>query len=217
MKGMLRTSVVLVSGLCLVTGSATMWGQPSGQVWSGDLMTMDANRDGRVSRQEYLEGQAAHFDRLDVNHDGFLDPVDFSGAPAPTPLSHLATPAPAELPEIEVHTFDGIPYWSGGVGEGEREALKAMREPFNLMLEFSSMGHYLADISVLVTRANGQVVLEAMSQGPWFFTRLPPGSYTILAQADAGLLTRRAHVTAGPATRLKLSFPGIGLQEAPAR
>jgi len=37
------------------------------------LFLMDQDKDGRVSRQEYMAFMAAEFDRLDVNKDGYLD------------------------------------------------------------------------------------------------------------------------------------------------
>jgi hypothetical protein len=36
---------------------------------------MDGNRDGDVSRREFL-GSRALFDRLDADHDGLIDPVE---------------------------------------------------------------------------------------------------------------------------------------------
>ena len=41
------------------------------------LRAMDKDGDGRVSREEFT-GRPAMFDRLDANHDGFLDPSDRS-------------------------------------------------------------------------------------------------------------------------------------------
>lgn len=37
----------------------------------------DANRDGVVSRDEYLAARVAKFDSLDRNHDGYLTDADF--------------------------------------------------------------------------------------------------------------------------------------------
>jgi hypothetical protein len=37
------------------------------------LRLMDADKNGKVSRAEYMAFMAAEFDRLDVNHDGELD------------------------------------------------------------------------------------------------------------------------------------------------
>ena len=39
------------------------------------LRAMDKNGDGRISRDEFT-GRPAAFDRLDANHDGYLDRAD---------------------------------------------------------------------------------------------------------------------------------------------
>lgn len=37
------------------------------------LLLMDKDKNGKVSRQEFMDFMAAEFDRLDTNHDGELD------------------------------------------------------------------------------------------------------------------------------------------------
>ena len=43
------------------------------------LLMMDRDRNGKVSRAEFMAFMAAEFDRLDVNKDGELDPVELAG------------------------------------------------------------------------------------------------------------------------------------------
>jgi Ca2+-binding EF-hand superfamily protein len=40
------------------------------------LESADTNKDGFVSRDEYIAARAQNFDRLDRNHDGFIDQDD---------------------------------------------------------------------------------------------------------------------------------------------
>ena len=37
------------------------------------LLLMDANKDGQISKQEWMNFMSAEFDRLDTNHNGFID------------------------------------------------------------------------------------------------------------------------------------------------
>jgi hypothetical protein len=37
------------------------------------LLLMDTDKNGKISRAEYMAFMAAEFDRLDINHDGELD------------------------------------------------------------------------------------------------------------------------------------------------
>lgn len=37
------------------------------------MMRMDSNGDGKVSREEFMQGHAAMFDRMDTNGDGMVD------------------------------------------------------------------------------------------------------------------------------------------------
>jgi hypothetical protein len=81
---------------------------------------------------------------------------------------------------IKVKSYGNMPYVSGGVGLEERDALAQMSRDYNLKLTFAvSSGNYLGDVNVVIRDARGQVVLEAVSEGPWFFAKLPSGTYTI--------------------------------------
>jgi hypothetical protein len=37
------------------------------------LLLMDTDKNGKVSKQEFMSFMSAEFDRLDINHDGELD------------------------------------------------------------------------------------------------------------------------------------------------
>ena len=92
----------------------------------------------------------------------------------------------ADLPaSVQVQTYQGIPYLSGGVSEEERDALRQVDGEYNVKLIFAAKaGNYLADVNVTIEDSHGKKVLEAVSGGPWFYTKLPPGTYTVLAQAE---------------------------------
>lgn len=99
---------------------------------------------------------------------------------------------------IRVQSDRGIRYVSGGVGEGERDALNALSDQFNLRLLFAMQGSgdYLSDVGVKILDSEGKVILSAQSRGPWFLTQLPPGAYTVEAMAMGQIQRQTAHVSA---------------------
>jgi dipeptidase len=57
-----------------------------------------------------------------------------------------------------------------------------MAGDYNLKIVFAlKEGNYLADASVLIKDAQDRTVLEAVSDGPWFYAKLPAGQYAVTA------------------------------------
>ncbi len=99
----------------------------------------------------------------------------------------------AQLPVLQ--HYEGIPYISGGIGEDEREAMRSISRDYNLKLVFAiKEGNYLADIAVLIKDAEDKTMLDAVSDGPWFFTRLSPGIYTVTATMTGKAKTQKAQI-----------------------
>lgn len=48
--------------------------KPTGEL----LRLMDTDENGKVSKDEFMRFMSSEFDRLDVNHDGELDPNELS-------------------------------------------------------------------------------------------------------------------------------------------
>ena len=81
---------------------------------------------------------------------------------------------------IEQSEYQGIPYVSGGIGLDEREQFDAISKNYNLKLVFAGKrGEYTADVRVEILDRIGKKVLDAVADGPWFFSKLPPGRYTV--------------------------------------
>ena len=90
--------------------------------------------------------------------------------------------AETPAPPLMVKDYEGIPYVSGGIGMDEREAMSAIASEYNLKIVFAlKEGNYLADASVLIKNEQGRTVLDAVSDGPWFYARLPAGQYAVTA------------------------------------
>lgn len=74
------TALLLATALCAAAGTvpaakaADAQSVKKGQTATEELLQlMDKDRNGKVSRQEFMNFMSAEFDRLDVNKDGELD------------------------------------------------------------------------------------------------------------------------------------------------
>jgi hypothetical protein len=93
---------------------------------------------------------------------------------------------------------DTIAYVSGGVAEDSRDRMNSMARDFNLKLVFTlNEGNYLASVPVRITDSRGRVVVEDVSEGPFFMAKLPAGTYTVTATNDGKTQTRRVQVGNG--------------------
>ena len=87
------------------------------------------------------------------------------------------------LPEEKY--YENTPYLSGGLGVDTREDMREQLDDYNLKLVFANdKGEYLADIDVKIVDEQGRWMLATNSKGPWLYTRLPAGEYTVLANHD---------------------------------
>jgi hypothetical protein len=87
------------------------------------------------------------------------------------------------------------PYLSGGIGSDERDAMSANAKNYNLKIVFATKGKaYLADIAVQIKDARGKAVLDAVSEGPWFFTNLSQGKYTVFATMKEEALSQKVQI-----------------------
>jgi hypothetical protein len=102
----------------------------------------------------------------------------------------------ADVPHApQVKMYQGIPYVSGGVGDEERDLLQAQGREYNVKLTFAAKeGNYLSDIPITITDSQGRKVLDAVAEGPLFYTKLPPGTYNVIAQADGQMHQRKIQV-----------------------
>jgi Ca2+-binding EF-hand superfamily protein len=73
MTGVVFASIPLAG---IAQGAGLMQGDPSALIAHADT-----NHDGKISRDEFLAARSAQFDRLDRNHDGYVDASDTSSLP----------------------------------------------------------------------------------------------------------------------------------------
>ena len=111
-----------------------------------------------------------------------IRPADTSGSsPSSSSDSAAGDDASTMGRSSIIQTDGGIRYVSGGIGESERNELKAISSQFNLHLLFATQGsgEYLSAVRVNIVDARHGPVLTAESKGPWFYAQLPPGDYSV--------------------------------------
>lgn len=98
--------------------------------------------------------------------------------------------------EVKVQQAGGIAYMSGGVSEEARDSLQTLARDFNVKLILATKGGaYLSDVPIAIDDAAGKRILEAKSDGPWFFAKLPAGRYQVAASANG--IAQKKPVTVG--------------------
>ena len=106
----------------------------------------------------------------------------------------FASPSQAATDPV-IRQSGNIAYASGGVSEEARDNLSAIARDFNVKLVLATKsGAYLSDVAVVVSDSQGQRVLAAKSDGPWFYAKLPSGRYTIEASSNGAVMKKAVSV-----------------------
>ena len=117
----------------------------------------------------------------------------------------LAIPALAQTPPERL-LQNGAAYITGGVGEDEALAFQSVRGQYNLhLIVTSKTGGFLADIPIKIVDGKNQVVLDATTDGPYLFAKLPAGRYQIIA-GNAGAQKRTVQLGAHGGTNVHFTF-----------
>jgi hypothetical protein len=103
----------------------------------------------------------------------------------------LAAPSLHAAGEPQIRQSGKISYVSGGVSEEARDSLQALAQGFNLKLVLATRsGAYLSDVGIVIKDTRGQRVLDAKSDGPWFYVKVPNGTYEVAASANGATVRK---------------------------
>ena len=101
---------------------------------------------------------------------------------------------------------NGTEYVTGGFGENGADAFKQAESSFPLTLVFAEDAGggsrpYVAEVKVVVKKADGEVVLEVPSAGPYLLAKLEPGTYTVEATYMGETKTQDVNITESQSSR----------------
>jgi hypothetical protein len=107
----------------------------------------------------------------------------------------IAQPAPASLRAA------GIDYLNGGIGTDEADRMRQMGAEYPVQMTFAERNQgqdeFVADVHLRVTDSRGETLVDLPEQGPIFLLQVPPGTYTIEAERQGDVKTRRIEVAPG--------------------
>ena len=117
--------------------------------------------------------------------------------------------ASAEQVSIKPQTQGEVIFVTGGVGTDEQQAMKDMKSEYNLSLLFSEKGsgEYISDVKVRIKDTNGNICLEAVSDGPMLFVKLKPGRYTVTVDRNGNVFDKQINLEGAKHSSLSLSWP----------
>jgi len=109
--------------------------------------------------------------------------VQGSSLSAVTPESAVAQSQQPTPPGILMAASDaGVRYLMGGVGSDERESMEILAADYNVKFVFAERsGDYIADVSVVIDDLHGKSLAHVVTNGPWLYLMLSPGSYRVKA------------------------------------
>ena len=118
--------------------------------------------------------------------------------------------APLAHAQMQPQTLGDVTYVSGGIADDWQQAMEAQKSQYNLHLLFAQegTGAYFTNVPVQITDGSGQTVLNAVSQGPFFYARLKPGSYKVTASHGGQAVTKTATVPASGGADLDYRWAG---------
>ena len=105
-------------------------------------------------------------------------------------------------------------YLNGGIGEEQADLMRDMSSHFPVRFTFSrhngthNTNEFVADVRLRVVDSAGQTVLNLAQQGPIFLLRLPEGAYTVEAEHNGELKSRRFQVVSGRHQEIAFSWAG---------
>ncbi|MTW10025.1 hypothetical protein GM658_05375 [Pseudoduganella eburnea] len=108
-----------------------------------------------------------------------------------------------DVPLPAVQQQGAISFITGGIGSDEAAAFRAAAAQYNLRLTLAAVsGEFFASVRVSLRDAQGNSVVEAVSDGPYLFFNVPPGKYQVTADNQGQVEMRNAVVHAKGATEL---------------
>ncbi len=112
----------------------------------------------------------------------------------------------AQIPDTQYS--QGISYITGGVGEGETQAILAEAKQWPLMLEMSQLdngrGVWIFGATINILNDKNQSIFNAQADGPYMLINLDAATYSIQASFNGVQQTKSVVIKAGSPQKINL-------------
>lgn len=112
----------------------------------------------------------------------------------------------AQIPDTQYSR--GISYITGGVGEGETQAILSEVKQWPLVLELSQLengrGVWIFGAKIQIMNSAKQIIFDAQADGPYMLINLSPGDYSILASYQGVEQKRSISLNKGSTQKLSI-------------
>jgi hypothetical protein len=138
------------------------------------------------------------------------DPV---ATPSPAPGASVRSVAPGEaVPLPDVQTSGDASYVTGGIPYEQIPAFTQARNQYPLNIEIyqkaGAKNEFTADADVkLISVKSGDVVLDARTQGPYLWAKVPAGQYKLQTTLNGKMKESLVAVNSSHPTRAIVVFP----------
>lgn len=118
-----------------------------------------------------------------MDHDGGMHMgMDMMSATCNQGNAGAAASSPPAAAGLETGHNRGITYVTGGVGEDEAAAIRAVASRYSMRARFiTNAGEFTSDVSVRMFTPDGKLIFAAITDGPYLYAQIPPGRYRLSA------------------------------------
>ena len=109
-----------------------------------------------------------------------LTAPDYNKAPAPVASEAVGAVGGDAIPALplEMLTENGVSYISGGIGDEEKEQLKAQETNFNIHVLITGLnGEFVSSVKFRLLSPKGAQIINIEDAGPYVYVKIPAGSY----------------------------------------
>jgi hypothetical protein len=146
-----------------------------------------------------------------MDHDGGMHMgMDMMGVTCNQADAAVETSSPPAAAGLETGHNRGITYVTGGVGEDEAAAMRAVAPRYSMRVRFTtSTGEFISDVLVRMFTPDGRLIFAATTDGPYLYAQVPPGRYRLSATLNGVERSQSIAIPTHGGINVSLTWPAV--------